>query len=319
MRFVLAISAVVSLTFAAAAQRVPGPTYAERLGWPEGTRALIIHVDDAGMSHDSNVGTIKATKEGSANSFSVMMPCSWVPEIVKYIKANPEVDAGLHLTLTAEWDVYRWGPVAGKAAVPGLVDPEGCLWRAVQSVVQNATPEELEREIRSQIDRARAMGFEPTHLDSHMGTCFATAKFMERYVKIGIETGIPVMFPGGHNYFVSKTNPGTAAMARAFGKRIWDGGLPVIDDLHNMSYGWKTTDKTDRYIEALKELRPGITMMIMHCTLPSETFPHISGSGDTRLGDLNAMLDPRFAQALKDENITLTTWRELKQRRDALK
>ena len=107
-----------------------------------------------------------------------------------------------------------------------------------------------------------------------------------------------------------------AAMARAFGKRIWDGGLPVIDDLHNMSYDWKTTDKTDRYIEALKELRPGVTMMIMHCTLPSETFPHISGSGDTRLGDLNAMLDPRLRKAIEDEGIVLTTWRELKERRD---
>ena len=291
-------------------------TYAERLGWEKGDRVLILHIDDAGMSHDSNVGVFKAMEEGVANSVSVMMPCAWVPEMVDYILENPSIDAGLHLTLTAEWNIYRWGPLAGKPAVPGLVDSEGCLWDNVPLVVQNASPDEVEREIRAQIDRARAMGFEPTHLDSHMGTLFATDAFMERYIRVGIETGIPIMFPGGHNFFVSQSNPGRAEQAREAGKVIWAGGLPVLDDLHNFSYDWKTTDKTDRYIDAIKNLKPGVTMMIMHCTQPTEVFSKISGSGKTRLGDLNAMIDPRFKKALEDERIILTTWRELKERRN---
>jgi len=102
-------------------------TYAEKLGWPEGTRLLILHVDDAGMSSEANRGTIDAIEKGAANSLSVMMPTPWVPEIVDYIKANPGVDAGLHLTLNAEWGDYRWGPLAGKPTVPTLVDQEGAL------------------------------------------------------------------------------------------------------------------------------------------------------------------------------------------------
>src|SRR5690625_6612326 len=91
-------------------------TYAEKLGFPSGKKVLIMHVDDAGMSWDSNKGTIRSIEEGVANSMSVMMPCPWVPDIVEYIHANPEVDAGLHLTLTSEWKKYRWGPIMGRSA-----------------------------------------------------------------------------------------------------------------------------------------------------------------------------------------------------------
>ena len=80
------------------------------------------------------------------------MPCAWVPEIAKYLKQHWEVDSGLHLTLTSEWSLYRWLPVAGKPKVPGLVDAEGCLWRGVEQVATHATPDEIETEIRAQID-----------------------------------------------------------------------------------------------------------------------------------------------------------------------
>src|ERR1700750_3269518 len=95
-------------------------TYAERLGFPKGSKVVILHVDDVGMSFDSNQGAIQAMEKGVANSCSVMMPCSWVPQFAHYMKLHPGIDAGLHLTLTSEWSEYRWGPVAGKQSVPGL-------------------------------------------------------------------------------------------------------------------------------------------------------------------------------------------------------
>jgi chitin disaccharide deacetylase len=323
-----------------------GQTYAEKLGWKKGDRVIILHIDDAGMSYDSNLGAIKAMEEGVANSVSVMMPCPWVPGFVRYLKEHPSVDAGLHLTLTSEWQDYRWGPLTGKPASPGLVDKEGALWPNVADVVKHASPDEVEAEIRAQLARAREMGFEPTHLDSHMGTLFATPAFMERYIKVGIEHKIPVMFPGGHNTAIftqlaeeaaaggriKKGQPyPPAAQANEFretGRMIWQAGLPVLDDLHNTSYGWKLpagvkpTDenlrkmKTEKYIQSLKELKPGVTMVIMHCTAPTEVFGHIAGSGDTRKGDLLAMMDPALKKAIEQEGIILTTWRELKQRRD---
>ncbi len=310
-------------------------TYAEKLGFPAGARAVILHVDDAGMSHDSNVGAFRSILEGAANSMSVMMPCPWVPGLVRGLKENPGIDAGLHLTLTAEWDDYRWGPLVGREAAPGLVDPEGALWSSVAEVVAHASPDEVEAEVREQIRRARTMGFEPTHLDSHMGTLFATMDFLERYIEVGIDEGIPLMFPGGHNTILEaqyeaerRDTPPGLGRAAELGKRIWDGGLPVLDDLHNLSYGWvpesgaDATDeeltevKVERYVQALRDLRPGVTMVIMHSTDPSENFKYISSSGPSRKGDMLAMLDPRVQQAIEDEGLTLTTFRELKERRN---
>jgi predicted glycoside hydrolase/deacetylase ChbG (UPF0249 family) len=309
-------------------------TYAEKLGYPKGSRVLILHVDDAGMSYDSNEGAINAITKGVANSVSVMMPCPWVPGFVHYLKEHPGMDAGLHLTLTSEWGDYRWGPLAGKANVPGLVDKEGAMWRSVENVVAHASADEVEKEIAAQLERARTMGFEPTHLDSHMGTLFASPEYLKRYIGLGIQNHIPVMLPGGADVLIKQEMNAPAeqiAQLQALGKMIWKAGLPVLDDLHNVSYDWKipeaiSTDdkkiqafKTAKYIKAIKSLQPGVTMMIMHCTATTEVFPHISTSGPVRRGDMLAMMDPVFKKALLDEAIILTTWRELKEKRDKIK
>jgi len=292
-------------------------TYAEKLGWDEGDRVLIIHSDDAGMSLANNEGTAEALDYGLVTSVSVMMPCSWVPDWAEYMKENPDTDMGLHLTLTSEYDGYRWGPVAGKPAVPGLADHQGCLWDNVQQVVDNATPDEVEREIRAQIDRAETMGLPITHLDSHMGTLFRP-EFIGRYIKVGIEKQIPVLMVG----------PGGAPSEDAAGRRealaqaaqtVWDGGLPVIDYIHGDSYDWKTTDideKVAHYVDAIENLRPGITEMIIHCTKPNDVIGVINGNRDFLYGDYYAMIDPRVKEAIEREGIILTTWRELKERRD---
>lgn len=332
MKYVFSFFLSAICVFVSRAQT--GRTFAEQLGYPKEAKVIILHVDDMGMSYDSNLGGIEAMTKGVANSCSVMMPCPWVPGFVHYLKEHPGIDAGLHLTLTSEWKEYRWPPLSGKPATPGLVDGEGAMWRAVADVVKHASADEVETEIRAQVERAKTMGFEPTHLDSHMGTLFASPAFIERYLKVGIEYKIPVMFPGGHNTLIAQEMKNTAAdmqAARAAGKLLWDAGLPVLDDLYNDSYSWKPTPdiyaddkklqayKTQKYIEVLKSLKPGVTMVIMHCTNTTEVFPYISDSGPTRKGDLLAMMDPALKKFIEKEGIILTTWREMKERRDKIK
>ena len=308
-------------------------TYAERLGYPKGTKLVILHVDDAGMSYDSNEGVITAITKGAANSTSVMMPCPWVPAFIHFLKEHPGTDAGLHLTLTSEWSEYRWGPLAGKTLVPGLTDSEGDFWPSVGEVVQHATADEVYTEIKAQLERAKAMGFTPTHLDSHMGTLFASPSFIQKYIQLGMENHIPVMMPAGNDKLIQNEMHApntTIQQLQAVGKILWNAGLPVLDDLHNYSYDWKVPDeiknddkklqawRTGKYIESFKQLQPGITMVIMHCTNPSAIFQNISDSGPLRKADMLAMLDPAFKQALIDQHIVLTTWRELMQRRMTL-
>jgi hypothetical protein len=296
------ILAIVVAAFPALA----APTYGERLGWGPNDRVLIIHSDDVGMSHANNEGSIEALEYGLVTSVSVMMPCSWVSGWLPYVKQNPNVDMGLHLTLTSEYDFYRWGPLAGKNQVPGLADEHGCLPDNVGLVEKNATADEVELEIRAQIDRARTMGLPITHLDSHMGTLFRP-KFIERYAKVGIEKQIPVLM-------VPEAGP--------VAEMVWKGGLPVIDHIHTNSYNWKTLDideKVGLFVDSIRKLKPGITEMIIHCTKPNDMIGLINGNRDFLYGDYYAMIDPRTKKAIEEEGIILTTWRELKERRDQVK
>ncbi|CAG4988880.1 Chitooligosaccharide deacetylase [Dyadobacter sp. CECT 9275] len=327
-------------------------TYAEKLGWPKGTKVVIFHVDDAGMSYSSNRGAIRSIEEGVATSVSIMMPCSWAASFGKYVLKNPSVDAGLHLTLTSEWQDYRWPPLNGISHSPGLVDNDGCMWHTVEQVVKNANPDMVEQEIRAQVERALKMGLKPTHLDSHMGTLFAHVPFLERYIKIGIEYKIPVMFPGGNNTLLKdclqypmikklkaegKWQEGMKLpdldllkQSTSVGEMIWKAGLPVLDDLHTMSGDWRPEGsnvpaadwgkyKAKKWMEALEKMQPGVAMLIVHSSDITEEFKYISGSGGSRYADMLSMMDPDLKAYIKSNGIVLTTWKELMERRQKIK
>jgi predicted glycoside hydrolase/deacetylase ChbG (UPF0249 family) len=323
-------------------------TYANRLGWKADERVVIFHVDDAGMSAESNQGTMRALQFGIATSCSVMMPCPWISEMATYIRKNPETDVGIHLTHTSEWKWYRWGSLSGTGLSPGLADDEGLLWNNVADVVHHAKVGEIEREIKFQIAHARKFGLHPTHLDTHMGTLWATTAYVNLFQRIGIEEHIPVLIPGGHNNLLQQQLEGgplsglrklsadgdttkTLQALRSIGDTLWNGGLAVVDDLYILSYDWQlpsgilTTDenirrfKTEKYKTLLADVKPGITVILIHCTDADERFDRISDSWITRRGDLLSMTDPELKAFIQEQNIVLTSWRELQKRRDELK
>ena len=151
------------------------PTVAERLGHPRGAKLLILHADDLGVAHSENAASFDALDKGNVNSASIMIPTPWVTEVAEYAKKHPDADLGLHLTLTSEWETYRWGSTAPRDQVPSLHDADGTLPRGTRTVATRAKLDEVERELRAQIDRAYAIGIKPTHVDSHMGALFTAS------------------------------------------------------------------------------------------------------------------------------------------------
>ncbi len=144
-----------------------GKTIAEKLGYRADAKLLIIHADDLGVSHSENMASIYAMENGAVNSASIMVPCPWFPEIAEYAKKNQTLDLGLHLTLTSEWDFYKWGPVSSKDAVLSLVNSNGYFFSSVDSLSMFAKPLEVELELRNQINKAKKTGIDITHLDTH--------------------------------------------------------------------------------------------------------------------------------------------------------
>src|SRR5205823_577470 len=166
-------------------------TLAERLGYPRDAKLLIVHADDLGVAHSVNSASIKALESGLVSSASIMIPCPWLPEIAAYARSHPEADLGLHLTLTSEWTSYRWGPVLSKDRVASLLDKSGYFYLTESEAASHLDVKEAEAEIRAQIERARAFGIQPTHLDSHMGTLYQSKALFEVLLRVAGENKLP--------------------------------------------------------------------------------------------------------------------------------
>lgn len=310
----------IALVFPVVAQ--DGPTFGERLGWKATDRILILHNDDVGMSHESNLGTIEGYEKGLLTSNSTMMPCSWVLEWRDYVRDHPNVkiDNGLHLTLTSEWKHYRWRPVAGEPAVPGLIDDEGYMHREVLQTINHASADEIETEIRAQIALAEKMGLPITHLDSHMGTLFYNKDYFERYIKVGIEKQIPIMMMSGRAEPRNAVERGLMPQIRAAAEVVWNGGLPVLDYLQQSTADTSNREEMAKtLIQHLRELKPGITQIILHGTRTGCNFGAISGSGGKREAELEMVLNADVKKVIEEESIILTSYRELMERRKQVK
>jgi predicted glycoside hydrolase/deacetylase ChbG (UPF0249 family) len=175
---------VVVFSFISALACLParGETWAEKLGYPADKRVLILHADDIGMCYEANQAAKAYLTANHIQSAALMVPCSWYNEMADWYKEHPDFDLGLHLAMNSEWKWYRWGPVAGRLNVPGMVDKEGFLWRSQMETASAARPEEIEAEIRAQVDRAIAKGTKPGHIDTHMGTLYVRPDYTRAYL-----------------------------------------------------------------------------------------------------------------------------------------
>ena len=275
---------------------------AERLGHPAGSKLLIIHADDLAVAHSVNAASFDALDKNAVTSASIMVPCPWLTEVAAYAKAHPDADLGLHLTLTSEWKTYRWGPVASSDKVPGLLAPDGTLWSDTPMVAQHVKPDEAEREIRAQIERAMALSIRPTHLDTHMGSVLASPEIFAVYVKLAHEFHLPflaVRIRGAERLLAALSNNDV-----------------ILDSLVMASPTVHVDHWRKFYLDAVKNLKPGLTEMIVHlghddAELQAITVDHPDYGSAWRQRDYNVVTSPEFKKALQDNHIILVKWKDL--------
>ena len=161
----------------------------KRLGFSNNDRLVIIHTDDIGMCHASIQAFSELVDFGLISSGATMVPCSWFPHVALFCRQNPKVDMGVHLTLTSEWQTYRWSPVSTQHIESGLIDSEGYFHRSSEDAQSNGDPEAVQIELQAQLSRAIDMGITVSHLDTHMATV-AHPKFIPGYIQLAASEAV---------------------------------------------------------------------------------------------------------------------------------
>ena len=305
----LKLSFAVFLSIAAssaAAQSTPN-SLSEQLGYSQNARLLIVHADDLGVTHSVNAASIKAFESGAINSASIMVPCPWFPEVADYAKSHPEMDFGLHLTLTSERIYYRWGPVASADKVRTLLDENGYFhhdWTATTKI----DVREAEIELRAQIDRAYAMGVRPTHLDSHQYRLDSTSKeLFEVALRLAHQYKLPFFVTRDwfkdYPYLEKTLGPGDV----------------VIDHTITIDPSVPSEKWADFYQNAIRNMQPGVTELVIHLAyddaeMRAATRERATWGAAWRQRDFDFFTSPDFRQLLQDQHIQLITWRQIANR-----
>ena len=277
---------------------------AERLGFARDAKLLIVHADDVGMTHSVNAATIKALESGAVNSASIMVPCPWFPEIADYARAHPEVDFGLHLTLTSERVYYRWGPVAPRDRVASLVDENGYFWHDWTAATR-IEPKDAELELRAQIERAYAMGIRPTHLDSHQYRLYDNGEeLFAALLTVAHERKLP--FFVARDWFAEHPYLESSLSADDI----------VIDHTVTIDPGVRPEKWAEFYRTAIKNLQPGVTEFVIHVAFADAEMTAATRERETwgaawRQRDFDYFTNAEFRELLQKEKIHLVTWREL--------
>jgi predicted glycoside hydrolase/deacetylase ChbG (UPF0249 family) len=282
-------------------------TLAERLGYDADAKLLIVHADDIGLARSVNVATERAFESGGITSGSVMVPAPWFPDFAAYYRDHGPLDVGIHITLTAEWDHYKWGGVSPAGEIPSLLDEYGHFYPTVEAVAQHAVPAEVEREIRAQIERAMALGVEPTHLDTHMGSVVATPALVEIYLKLGREYDLPLLIPRD---WVEQNAPELLDAIAA--------DHLLLDGLFMMMMNDRTRSWGEAYAGMFGAMGPGLNQLIVHLgiddtELQAVAVNHPDFGSEWRQRDLDFVTSREFRELLEAHDIELVTWDRIRQ------
>jgi len=276
------------------------PTLAERLGYAPDAKLVIVNCDDLGSSRSANVAVYDALRNGIATSATLMVPCPWARDAASMYRGE---DVGVHLTLNAEWETYRWGPITHS---PSLLDGDGGFPRTVEDTWDHGDIDEVRKECRTQIERAIYWGFDVSHIDSHMGTLQLRADFFDVYLDMSIEFGLPLrMAPSRSERVIGFPYRRLAA----------DAGALFTDHFVYTNVGSR------RAIErALFDLQPGVTEVYVHPAVDTDELRSSHPDWPRRVED-HALVtsDPSLRNLITRAGGTLIGYRELRdlQRRAA--
>ena len=267
------------------------------LGYPNDARLLIVNADDFGMSHAGNEATLRALKEGIVRSTSLMIPCPWALHAIHFLRDNPNISFGIHLTLIAEMPHYKWKPLTSKEKVPSLLAEDGYFYdiERISKFLAEARPDELETEFRAQIEAALAAGLKPTHLDWHCLRNGGRADIFDLSFGLAKEYGLALR-----------------AYDHPFMDQLHAQGLPADEHILLDSYSLDIMDKPARYAQMLRDLPVGLNEWAVHPGLGDAELQAIEpDSWQVRQTDFEFVMSSQTREIIQQEGIILLSYQPL--------
>ena len=276
---------------------------------PFASRAVIVSSDDSGMCASANQGAIQALRAGIVKSTSIMTCCPAFEEFAEFARANPQYDYAVHLTLTCDLRERGWGPVLPKDQVPTLVDAEGFLHSSTYDVARNADLGEVEAELKAQIRKAQDAGIKITHLDHHMWVLFGRDDLLRLYVKLGQEFNLPVRY----SREIPRQVSGDQAIATYLEqmKVVEQSGFPVVDWLEAANYSVPPGEKRAYFLNQLRNLRPGVTEIVIHCASPGDSLIPPPDAA-ARYADTTTFSSEETREELTNQRVEVLDWQTLR-------
>jgi hypothetical protein len=284
------------------------------LGFRPDTRVVIPHVDDVAVGHGANRAFVDLAGGGFVTTGSVMVPCPWFAEIVELAKEQPELDLGVHLTLTSESRRCRWRPISTNARVSGLIDGDGYMWPDVPALRRHAHRGAVEAECRAQIEAALAVGLDITHLDTHMGAA-AAPEFAELYIALGREYRLPVLLPREITTFTGLLDLGPVdpEFYDELVALLDAEGLPLIDRFA-MGLAWREHGCEEAYRRMVDEAPEGVTYLSLHCSAPGEVERMHPSDAEWRIAEYELFRQPGFLDWAASQAVERIGFRVIRER-----
>ena len=284
-----------------------------KLGLADGDRVALIHADDVGMCQASVAAFAELADFGLVSCGAVMMPCPWALHAAAYARAHPAADLGVHITLTCEWRTYRWGPLSTRDPATGLLDAEGLFYPDSPSVQQNANPEAVAAEMRTQLERALAAGIDATHVDTHMGTV-AHPRFMLHYLQLAIEHRLPPMIVryDEATWRAHGLDAQSAAMATQLIPQLEEQGVPLLDEIVGLPLD-RPQDRLEQAKRALAALPAGLTHFSIHPAQDTPELRAITPDAPSRVADYRTFLSPELRDYARNLGVKVIGYRTLRE------
>ncbi len=292
----------------------PNPVL-NKLGLSTNDRVVIFHADDIGMCHASQAAYEDLVSAGAVSSAAVMVPCSWFPATAQFCRENqaalPNLDMGVHLTLTCEWSQYRWGPVSTRDVNSGLLDDEGYFFRDCGPVQEKGVVTAVYHELAAQYDHAVAVGIEPTHIDSHMG-CVFHPRLLPSYFQLAQERQVPALMMRAHALEAEQLLPHDLAGIQEILTTLEENGFPLLDHIDMMPL-----DQSDHRLEAAKQrldaLPAGVSYFIIHPAKDTPELRAIAPDWACRAADYQLFMSDEWRQVVAESGVKVIGWRVLRE------